>query len=276
MGGEQKIEIMRWCNLLLITLVALCVSGCSNRADEPTLSPTLPVATLTIAQLHDYASTVGAVTIDHDAIIHGRVTSSDEASNFYRSLTVEDDTGGVEVLIARYNLHTHYPEGLKVALRLSGCAMGYEYGVLQLGQRGVTPEEYDVEYIESPELIDRVVVRSDDIAPRIAQRRHITELNEATCGMFVRIDSLQLVGSTSIDTLLNQGLDMATWRGHSMFVDNNNDTLVVYTRDGATYASRPIPTSELSLQGIVYYAKHPNNRNYYQLKMRHESDCVAY
>ena len=80
----------------------------------------------------------------------------------------------------------------------------------------------------------------------------------------------------SIDTLRNESLANATWRGYALFCDEANDTLLVFTRDYAAYANNAIPHSVRALRGIVQHGKHRNGREYYQLKMRYAEDCTTY
>lgn len=266
---------MRWQWLLITLCITLLTAGCDNYVYSPAPDNPLPDANMSIGQLHSYLTKSHVATINDDVVVVGRVTSSDEASNFFRSITIEDESGGMELLIGGYELHATYPEGLRVALRLRGCTVGYRYGTIQAGSKAEEYSNSDIEYIATRQEIDQVVLRSHDVRPLAAPRRHIAELNDSMCGRLVRIDSLQLIGSTTIDTLAGEPLEWATWSEYSMFVDNNNDTLVVYTREYARYATHHIPTTTLSLQGIVQYAKHPaNNRHYYQLKMRDEKDCI--
>lgn len=261
--------------VLVLIGVTLSLVGCDSYVDSPTADTSFPTATLSIKELHDYTSPTEASVIAEDLVVVGRVTSSDSASNFYRSMTIEDDSGAVEVMVGGYNLHTHYPEGLKVALRLSDCAISYKYGVLQVGKRAAAYDSYDIDYLASEQLINRVIVRSTDVEPHRAKQRRIKELDKTMCGQLVRIDSLSLIGSTSIDTLAGQTLNEAKWQGYALFVDPYNDTLVVYTREYASYATHNVPNTSLSLQGIVQYAKYPNSYHY-QLKMRDERDCSPY
>lgn len=265
---------MRWPKLLTVIFITLHITGCGRYVGTP--SPeTLPQANTTIERLHSYLSKSDVAIIEEDVVVVGRVTSSDAAENFFRTMTIEDESGGIELLVGEYDLHTAYPEGLNVALRLRDCALGYRYGVLQAGSSAEAYTNYDIDYLATRQAIDRVIVRSLDVEPRNPLHKYISELDDSMCGRLLRIDSLQLIGSTSVDTLAGETIDRATWQGYSMFVDSNHDTLVVYTREYARYATHLIPNTTLSLQGIVQYAKHPvNNRYYYQLKMRDEKDCI--
>lgn len=260
----------------LATYIAMLMVGCYNNTDTPMLNAELPAANTTIAQLHSITSQLETSVIEHDVVVAGRVTTSDHSGNFYQTIMVEDSTAALELLVGGYSLSSQYPEGLLVGLRLKGCATEYRHGVLRVGSKANSYDSYDVDYLASRERIDEVIVRSLDVEPVTPQRRTITELDASACGRLTTIESLHLIHSTSIDTLRGETLDLARWSGYAMFVDSQSDTLVVYTSEYADYAEHHIPQSELSLTGIVQYGKHPNNREYYQLKMRYEEDARTY
>lgn len=260
----------------LATYIAMLMVGCYNNTDTPMLNAELPIANTTIAQLHGNTSQLETSVIESDIIVSGRVTTSDKSGNFYQTIMVEDSTAALELLVGGYSLESKYPEGLLVALRLEGCATEYSHGVLRVGSKANSYDSYGVDYLASPERIDEVIVRSLDVEPITPQRRTIAELDASECGRLTTIESLRLIGSTSIDTLSGETLDIARWSGYSMFIDTQSDTLVVYTSEYADYAEHHIPCGELSLTGIVQHGKHPNNRKYYQLKMRYEEDARIY
>ena len=67
----------------------------------------------------------------------------------------------------------------------------------------------------------------------------------------------------------------AVWRGTSLYIDPRGDSLTIYTRDYATFADNKLPHTLRSVTGILEsgdYDGHP----VYNLKMRYESDAVAY
>lgn len=262
--------------LLVAISTLLLFVGCYNHTDTPSLDSTLPKANITIAKLHSYASTLSPSTIEGEIVVLGRVTSSDSSGNFYKTMTIEDNTGGIELLVGQYSLASLYPEGLQVALRLQGCAMQYRFGVLQLGSQAPSYDSSAVDYLNSVQRIDEVIVRGNSVEPIVATRRRIAELTQSDCGRLARIDNLELVASTSIDTLMGESLDIARWQGYAMFRDSSGDTLVVYTSDYADYALERIPHDRVSISGIVQYGKYPNAGSYYQLKMRYEKDCTIY
>ncbi len=66
-------------------------------------------------------------------IIAGRVISSDEQSNVYKSLIIQDETAAIALSINRYNLYQNYRIGQEVVLDVTGMYVGKYNGLLQIG-----------------------------------------------------------------------------------------------------------------------------------------------
>ena len=254
----------------------LLLGGCYNSTTPPTITTELPSANYLIGDLRTSVAKGEYRVVNEQSMIVGRVTSSDRDDNFYRTMTVQDQSGGIEVVVGIDRLHTTYPEGLLIALNIEGCTLGYRYGTLQVGSSAPSYENYDVDYLHSYIDLHRVITRSNDIEILEPVPHTIAELREDMCGELVEVGHLQLIASTSIDTLRNESLANATWRGYALFCDEANDTLLVFTRDYAAYANNTIPHSIRALRGIVQHGKHRNGREYYQLKMRYAEDCTTY
>lgn len=72
-------------------------------------------------------------------IIHGRVTTSDEAGNVFKSLVIQDETGSLAMSINSYNLYLKYRRGQEVVLDVTDMYIGKYNGLQQLGM----PEWYE-------------------------------------------------------------------------------------------------------------------------------------
>ncbi|MBQ8366174.1 MAG: hypothetical protein IJX40_00375 [Alistipes sp.] len=249
----------------------LLLVGCYNSADKPRITPDMPVPTMTIARLHDVVGS-GGIVLDGDYIVEGRVVSSDVDENFYRTLIVEDGGAAVEVMAGMPRLMAEYPVGLKVALCLDGCYADYGYGVLQVGCRGTGG--YAVDYLASPEALDRVIVRSTDVAEVEPAVVTLANLNMDMCGRLVRVESLRLVAASSVDER-DSTLSNARWAGYTLFKDERGDSIALYTRDYAAFADRVVPHDEVTITGIVQWGEYDGGAECYQLKMRYAEDCVV-
>lgn len=254
-------------------LCATLLVGCYNGADRPVIVPELPVPTTTIARLHDVVGR-GSAVLGNDIVVEGRVVSSDEDDNFYRTLVVESDGAAVEVMVGLTELAAHYPEGLRVALTLDGCYADYRYGVLQVGRKGIG--SYAVDYLSSREATDRVITRSTDVERLEPEVIDINALNRDMCGRLVTVEALHLVAASSVDKSKDEVLDDARWAGYTLFKDERGDSIALYTREYARYAAERVPKERVTITGILQWGKYDGGGECYQLKMRYAEDCARY
>lgn len=71
-------------------------------------------------------------------VIKGRVISSDEAGNVFKSLVIQDETAALAISINSYNLYLKYRVGQEVVIDVTGMYVGKYNGLFQLGM----PEWY--------------------------------------------------------------------------------------------------------------------------------------
>lgn len=68
-------------------------------------------------------------------IIHGRVISSDEEGNVFKSLIIQDETAAMAFSIDSYNLYLNYRVGQEIVLDVTGMDIGKYAGLEQIGRR---------------------------------------------------------------------------------------------------------------------------------------------
>lgn len=104
-----------------------------------------------------------------NAVIKGRVTSTDKPGNFYKSLYIQDETAGIELKIGKNGLYNNYLQGQTIYVELGGLWLGmYGYksgnyggqGMVQIGFNG-EGSDYETSYLEIPMLIDTHILRGD-------------------------------------------------------------------------------------------------------------------
>lgn len=167
----------------LISLLLLAVS-CSEfepvfTENYPLPAPydyAVPTANSTIAQLAAKLpksnrvkdKSLNGVEITENIIIEGRVSTNDQPGNFYKSLYIQDETGGMEIKLGRNGLYNEYKEGQKVVIKCKGLYVGdygsnkngNGYGMAQLGYTG-EGTDYQTSYLEVPFLINRFIFRGN-------------------------------------------------------------------------------------------------------------------
>ncbi|HHH52928.1 MAG TPA: DUF5017 domain-containing protein [Bacteroidetes bacterium] len=124
-------------NYLLIGLVStFIISSCvDNKFDEPEFpfeDPAINTNT-TIAGIKALHSSGGFETITDDLVFSAIVIANDSTGNFYKKIVVQDETGGLEILIDGRDLYGKYPVGRKVFVKAKDLVVGDDYGIVQLG-----------------------------------------------------------------------------------------------------------------------------------------------
>lgn len=124
-------------------------SACQDDIDAPALDA--PVASLTpnttildvkTEYWDDATNYIKQIEANEDGshiVVSGRVISSDEASNVFKSLVIQDETAALAISIDSYNLYLNYRVGQEVVLDLTGMYIGKYNGLQQLGM----PEWYE-------------------------------------------------------------------------------------------------------------------------------------
>ena len=248
---------LRWTLLLM-----LCCSVACKRYGEPEWENLGPeAANISILDLHRSIDNRDVI-IEQDIVIGGYVTSDDRASNFHRTFTIEDSSGGVEIMAGLYDLHNSYPMGYYVSVNLKGCAVAESNGVMQVGMPAAEYSGYATDYFSARAILDKYV-KCYNIKNNITPLQlDVSTLQREHCGRLVNIDSLQNYGQSQ-------------WSGYSLFCNEQGDSVMVYTSQYANYAQKKIPSGKVSLTGILQYGK-VEGREYYIVKMRDEKDCHSH
>lgn len=119
--------------ILLPVLLLLCSCNRTFDAPEAYTDPEM-TATLTISELkalHTVKGRFDRITIDK--VIAGIVTADDRSGNFYKNIVLQDETGGISLLLERAALYNDYPVGRKVYVKVKGLMLGDYRGLVQLG-----------------------------------------------------------------------------------------------------------------------------------------------
>ncbi|MBQ9476667.1 MAG: hypothetical protein IJU63_02640 [Bacteroidales bacterium] len=171
-------------------------------APEPvvTMTPTHTIAQL--CKMYDGAP----LRITQSLIISGVVVSDDQPGNFYKTLYIQDETGGIEVKIGRNSLYNLYRPGQTLFVQCNELCLGmYGFksgtyggqGMIQIGATDPTGE-YETSYLESPLLVDAHVFKGaqgplvNPIVPTEAQlpKKSDTQVTNSLIGKYVTIKGL--------------------------------------------------------------------------------------
>ena len=131
----------KYISLILSIILMIVVTSCKKEYKVPDFK--VPhyagTANKTIEDIRNiYASYeedgVYPICTDAEAfVIKVTVVSSDEATNFYKKMVVQDETGAIEISINRSGLFAEYPVGQDIFIDCSDLYVGAYGGVCQLG-----------------------------------------------------------------------------------------------------------------------------------------------
>lgn len=225
-------------------MVVWVTAGCTRSYDpEPPAVRMPPAPTLTLATLHAlYGS--GSGTLEQELVVAGTVTSSDQAGNFYRTLCIEQGGYGLEILVGGESLHSRYPMGARLHLRLRGLALARSRGVLQAGVASAAYNYQELEYLTAQPLVDEHLFRGEVSELPTGKSCSIAELTPERCGTLVVVEGLKHEPLTE---------ESSTLEGYHRFVNSSGEALHLYISPYARFASEPLPTGEVTLRGILQY-----------------------
>lgn len=243
----------------LLCLAALLLTGCYDSAFREASGGEAQPVTLTIRQLCDiYAGTTFPVT--GDIVLAGTVTTCDRDGNFYRTLCIESDGAGLEIMAGIDLLHNDYPVGSPITLRLKGLAVGKSRGVLQIGRMPAAGSGHATDYFASKPALDASVIRSgEELQPLSPALFRIAELTPAACGRLVRIEAVRYTP---------EDLSPGTWVGYKRFTDDTGAEIYTFVRTYARFADEEVAPGFRSITGILQQ----NGTGRYILKPRYEED----
>jgi len=203
---------------------------------------------ISIAHLRSMARGVSTPVRD-DISVRGRVTANDAYGEFYKSIVVEDATGGIEILFDHNALRTLFPLYAEITVQCQGLALGRYGGMVELG--APPAGEYAADRIAASEIWRFAVRRAENDAavefPEIA----ISALSPEYIGRTVVVRGLSAAtpGLAWCDTD-DEGAYTDTER---TVADADGLTLAAAVSGRCEYAGTAMPHGMFSLCGIVEY-----------------------
>ncbi|MDD3877718.1 MAG: DUF5689 domain-containing protein [Bacteroidales bacterium] len=248
----------------LVALVAFMGSCVKDKFDPPVEKiPTVDfVANTNIADLRAIHTATGVLdTLNTDIIIQGIVVATDESGNYYKTIVIQDTTGGIEILIDQTDIYTSFRLGQKVFIKCKGLYLGDYGGNIQLGYNyngaiGRIPSVFVKNHLFPHELPGAVP------APKIITIPTIAFSNIAT---LVQFDSVYFPEAGYIFATTDAS---ATNR---IINDAFQNQLTLRTSMYANFAGSTIPSGYGSVRGIL-----STFNGAYQFLIRDKNDLIGF
>ena len=203
----------------------------------------------TIADIKALDETSGGYDrINDDLVIGGVVVMDDRSGNYYKTLVIQDSTGGIEVKFSNGYLYNRYPVGRKIYIRCQGLVLGDYNKLIQLS--GGTIEENgqvsDIGLTENQERTNIVKgFLGDAPTPTVVG---INQLNANLVSTLVKIEGVEFTGADSGETYA----DALTLTSLNRTFENCAGVqLILRTSGFSDFAIQKTPTGKGSITGVL-------------------------
>ncbi|MDE6332309.1 MAG: hypothetical protein K2L80_06875, partial [Muribaculaceae bacterium] len=97
----------------------------------------------------NYVRTIGLTADGEHTVIKGRVVSSDETGNIYKSVIIYDGSAALNLAINAYDLYQTYQFGQEVVIDVTDLKIGGYNGLMQLGGEGTYNNAPSMTFVDS-------------------------------------------------------------------------------------------------------------------------------
>ena len=187
---EQKTyRIIQYCYILLV-FIGIC---CNKRFDSPPAYAGSNIQPdISIKDLRTMHFTGSFECIPDDHIIEGIIVADDSKDNFYKSIVLQDSTGGITIRMDGSGLYTDYPVGRKVAVKLKNLWLGDYAKMIQLGASVNRSDPAFPELTAIPvTLFEKYIIKKELNNAVIPKHVRLDQLNDSLQSCLVAIDNLE-------------------------------------------------------------------------------------
>ncbi len=201
----------------------------------------------------DYSTNIGRV-VEDDIVIRGKVISSDEDGNIYKSLFLldhhEDGTAAIELRLFASNF-PYYPVGSMVYVKLKGLTIGNYRSMLNIGVESVNAEYANTQIENSITLAEHIFLGEDvgmnSADTLVVDANSYDELSYLDLGRLVRFEGIESRWGS------------AMWYAYqtsypSYFLSSDNSFDWMSGMEGGA------GSDQLENPGLAYYGTNPNDQ----------------
>lgn len=188
---KNKLSSFSFFTGLVIVAVSINMS-CNKKFDEPPVYQAPDITPdLTIAELKALHVTGKFEQININKTIGGIVIADDRSGQFYKTIIIQDETGGISVNLDGYDLYSKYPVGRKVYIKVNGLYLGDYNKLVEIGggidNSGSSPRLDDIPSV----LIDRYVIKGsldNVVTPAVVK---VADLNDSYQNMLIQLNDFE-------------------------------------------------------------------------------------
>ena len=191
-----------------------------------------------------------------DSIIEAYIISSDEAGNFYKNISIQDNyenpTAGIELLIDMKDYYTKFNFGTKVYIKMSGLSIDNNNGKYRIGYLS----KNSIEEIPEP-LINDFIIRSTESSKIQPKQISIADFNNEIIGTYIQLQNIQFKNNEIGKTIAGESNDKFTSERVLIQCDNRLTT-ILSTSTYSNFKSNLLSDKKGSISGVLtkdYYSE---------------------
>jgi hypothetical protein len=196
----------------------------------------------------------GYEQISDDLIIRGIVVADDKSGNFYKTICIQDSTGGITLKLDAVNLYITYPVGREIFIKCKDLWLSDYGGLIQLCTMDKSvPANPSATGIPSV-LLDNYIIKGRLGNPIVPKQVAISEFNDSLQSMLIQVkDSVQFIAA---DTAKQYADTSAAKNSVSRTVIScAGNRAIVYTSGYANFAGVQTPAGKGLLTAVYYVYK---------------------
>ncbi|NOT36085.1 MAG: hypothetical protein HOP11_01770 [Saprospiraceae bacterium] len=238
-------------NVILFSFCLLIISSCVDRNFDvpPVKELEIPFsATHGIDYLNSKYVPGKFTEITEDIKIVATVIADDRSGNFYKSLVVQDSTGGILLKINRNGLFSSYPQNSKVGILCKGLTIGDYGGLIQLGKgSSVSNGREQLDFIPDNQVAS-ILYPGPRNKPVIPAKRTINSVRTTDLSTLIELENVEFKRSDVGKSIGNLGagsfVDLS-------IVDCNNAAILLHTSDFSDFATYKAPDKNGSIIAVL-------------------------
>lgn len=270
---------------LSMLLLVSVFTGCSDDFDTPpmivpeaSVKPNMTIAEFKAKYWQDPVNYID--TVKEDVVIHGRVVSSDETGNIYKSLYIQDETGGLSISINGTSLYNKYRYGQDIVIPMKDLYVGKYNGQQQLGY----PQYYEkgdvweatflplalwqstaqINGLPNLSEIDTMTIKISDLT---ARRESLLKYQ----GRLVKIENVKFEAADGTATYSE-----AKATTNRNIVDADGNKLVMRNSNYASFRNEILPQGSGDVVGLLSYYSTRSGSGTWQLYIRNTNDVMNF
>lgn len=254
----MKSKQLLWLSsLMAVFFTTVIISACNKKFDEPDVfpDPNIPV-TMTLKELKALLPTTGTVReITDDKVISGVVVADDRSGNFYKSISIQDATGGVSLRLDGTNLFNNYPVGRRIYIKVKGLCIGEYGGMIQLGS--INNSTTIITQTPIPQnLFDRYIIKGslgNTITPRVftSVSQLITTLQDTVQNTLIQLNDFEFSAADTSKTYADPTL--AASAVNFTLRNCSGNSILLRSSSYSNFASFKVPRGNGSITAIYTF-----------------------